>query len=127
MLNSCDKMIKIYILLIALFLGSSCKKEAPIPIKKMSKILLKMHLAEGYTRAIPKSQTDTDSIAGTAPYSHNDSLLKYNAMILKEFKITKSEFQKSLDYYKQKPVLLDSIYQIILTDIAVLQANNNIK
>ena len=82
-----------------------------------------MHLAEGYTRVIPRLQNLPDGVT----MKQDDSLLKYNAMILKEFNITKTDFQNSLDYYKKRPVLLDSIYQIILADIAILQANNKKK
>lgn len=109
-----------------LLLAGACKKNTNIPVKKMSKILLSMHLAESYTRSIPRSKTIPDS-NGLILFTPEDSLLKYNAMILKEFKISKTEFRNSLDYYKRNPVLLDSIYQMILADIAIMQAKTDKK
>lgn len=85
-----------------------------------------MHLAESYTKSIPRTQTIPDS-TGVILFTPEDSLLKYNAMILKEFGISKTEFQNSLDHYKKDPVLLDSIYQMILSDIAIMQAKTPTK
>ncbi len=109
-----------------LLLADSCRKKEPLSLKTMSKVLLKMHLAESYVRSIPRTPKPNDSLAAAVPFMHDDSLLKYNAQILKEFKITKADFTASLDYYKQKPLLLDSIYQIVLSDIAVMQAKHTV-
>lgn len=98
----------------------ACQKAEPIPLKKMSEILLKMHIAEGYAQVMPKGENST-------AFKNLDSLLMYDSMILKEYKISKQQFQASIQYYKKKPELLDSIYQIMLSEVAVLQAKNNKK
>ncbi len=79
-----------------------------------------MHIAEGYAQALPKKENST------VP-KNPDSLLKYHAMILDEYRISKNEFQTSLNYYKKHPDLLDSIYQLVLADVVILQAKNNKK
>lgn len=120
MLNFSDKTGKCFTILFFIFFTVSCSKQAPVPMKKMSEILLRMHLAEAYTQVTPRVENGVS-------IKQEDSLLKFNAMILKEFNITKKEFNYSLDYYKQEPVLLDSIYQVVLSEIAILQAKNKKK
>ena len=118
--NFSSKLIRFFIPVMFAITLFACSKEKHLSIPVMSKILLKMHLAEGYAMVLPKDENKT-------LFKNEDSLLKYNAMILKEFKITKTDFDNSLQYYKKNPVLLDSIYQIVLSDIAILQANQKKK
>lgn len=86
----------------------------------MSKVLLKMHLAESYAQALPKKDNST-------VHKDPDSLLKYHTIILDEFHISKVTFEKNINYYKKHPDLLDSIYQLVLADVAILQAKNSKK
>ncbi len=120
-------MIKKIVFISCVYFIAACNKPAHLPMNKMSKILLKMHLAEGYAQVLPKNEPLTDGKSGSMVLKNEDSLLKYNAMILKEFNITKTDFQQSLQYYKRNPELLDSIYQMVLSDIAILQAENKKK
>ena len=119
-INMLNYSVNKILLLVLSICWLSCHEKAYLPIGTMSKILLKMHLAEGYAQVLPKELNST-------VYKNEDSLLKYDAMILKEFKLSKQDFQYNLNYYKQHPELLDSVYLIILSDIAILQAKNNKK
>ncbi len=94
----------------------NCKQKEHLPVQTMSKILLKMHIAESYAQLLPKENT-------TVMSKNMDSLKKFDAAIYKEFHINKEEFDRSLDYYKSNPQLLDSIYQIIMNEIAIMHTN----
>ncbi len=98
--------------------ASCISTPGPIPVPKMTKILLEMHLAESYAQHMPKD-------SGQTSIKNEDSLLVYNAQILKANQITEKDFQNSINWYKTKPELLDSIYQTLLTDIAILQSKVN--
>jgi len=94
----------------------SCNNEPiPIPIDQLSKILTEMHIAEAYSQYVPKD-TSLHEI------SNKDSLKIYLSSILAENKITEQAFKQSIDWYKSRPELLDSVYQQVLTDIAIWQA-----
>lgn len=97
----------------------ACKeKYTPLSHAKMSKILMELHIAESYAQFATKDSNQTS-------YKNEDTLLLYNAQILMNNKISEQEFQKSIDWYKVHPELLDSIYQKILSDIAILTSKHN--
>lgn len=77
-----------------------------------------MHLAEAYSQIIPKDSTKQ--------FMKNiDSLEYFDATILKEFHISQQKFNQDIEYYKTQPQLLDSIYQLILSELTILQAKQN--
>lgn len=78
-------------------------------------MMLDMELAEGFVQNIP-----TDSLHKTLSLS--DSLALYNAGILKYYGYTTEEFSNTMDYYKDHPALLDSLYQDLLTEVTILQS-----
>ena len=80
----------------------------------MSKILLKMHIAEGYASVLPKEVNSNQ-------LKNMDSLIVFDNTILKEFNISKKTFDENINYYKTQPAKLDSIYLIILNEISLLQ------
>lgn len=110
--------------IVVLFLLSqlvSCtNKPEPIPMDKLSKILTEMHIAESYSQYVPKD-TSLHEI------SNKDSLKIYISAILAENKVSEAAFKQSIDWYKSRPELLDSVYQQVLTDIAIWQAKINKK
>ncbi len=112
------RRISILIILIGTLYTSCNTSPEPIPINKMTKLLLEMHLAEAYAQHMPKD-------SGQTSIKNEDSLLIYNAQILKANNITEKDFQNSINWYKTKPELLDSIYQTMLTDITILQSKVN--
>ena len=80
----------------------------------MSKILLKMHIAEGYASVLPKEVNSNQ-------LKNMDSLIVFDNTILKEFNISKKTFDENINYYKTQPAKLDSIYLNILNEISLLQ------
>ena len=100
------------------FLAACAEKEEHLPIDKMSKVLLELHVAESYAKQLPSS-------AHPEQRGNEDSLKYFVAAILKENKIAEKEFTQSMDWYAKQPELLDSIYQQILNDVAVWQSKYN--
>lgn len=83
----------------------------------MSGVLLDMHLAESYAQQIPGNKG--------ADLKNQDSLLRFNADILRKHRVTEAQFKTSINWYKQRPDLLDSIYQSILSEYIIMQAKVN--
>jgi len=86
----------------------------PLPLETMSKILTEMYVAESYAQFVPKDSTQLDS-------KNQDSLKKYVSAILFENNTNETAFKQSIDWYKSRPDLFDSIYQQVLTDLAIWQ------
>jgi len=78
-------------------------------------MLLDMQLAEGYVQNIP-----IDSIHKSINVS--DSLALYNSEILKHYGQSTQQFNATINYYKDHPALLDSLYQDLLTEVTILQS-----
>jgi hypothetical protein len=113
------KQIRNLIFLLAFTLLSSCmEKAAPISSARMTELLLEMHLAEAYAQQMPKDSLQVS-------LKNEDSLLVFNARILKQQGVSEEEFRNSMEWYKARPDILDSIYQNILTEIAILQSKEN--
>lgn len=110
------KQVKLLTLTIGFTMMLSCAEEKPdIPPKKMKALLYEIHIAEALAQHLPK-----DSLQLTL--KNTDSLKQFTADILLRYKITDKMLQESMDYYKKHPVLLDSIYTEMLSEIAVEQA-----
>lgn len=84
----------------------------------MGKILLELHLAEAYAQQLPK---DSNHLS----FKNEDSLIVFHAEILKKQDISEIDFQQSINWYKSRPELLDSIYQGILSEIAIMNSKHN--
>ena len=80
----------------------------------MSILLTEMHIAESYAQYVPKDSLATDM-------KNQDSLKKYIAAILLENNTTEQTFKESIKYYTAHPELMDSVYQQVLSNIAVWQ------
>jgi hypothetical protein len=80
----------------------------------MSKILTEMYVAESYAQFVPKDSITLDS-------KNQDSLKKFLSATLVENNTNETEFKQSIDWYKSRPELFDSIYQQVLTDLAIWQ------
>lgn len=103
--------------LVILFIVTlSCNSQSPVPFDTMQEILAEMHLAEAAAMYVPK---DTN-----APRSQ-DSLLYYQAQILKRHHVSEKEFLRAVNYYQKYPIILDSIYLNILSTYATMQTNAN--
>lgn len=100
--------------LIACLFFSCNNAPEPLPLETMSKILTEMYVAESYAQFVPKDSTQLDS-------KNQDSIKKYVSAILFENNTNETAFKQSIDWYKSRPELFDSIYQQVLTDLAIWQ------
>lgn len=113
------KGIILLITVLTIGMVQSCGNEfKPLPIHKMSEVLLEMHIAESLSQQMPKDSNQTS-------YKNEDSLLVFNAEILNKYHISESTFKANIDWYKTQPEMLDSVYQNILSEIAILQSKEN--
>lgn len=112
--------------LILLLFFASCKNSVVynnkehIPQKLMEKILLDVNEAECYSMIA----LDTLHRAGAKDM---DSLAAYYKVIFNHYHITKEEFNQSLDWYKNNPDHLDTIYSNMMATINKWQNPNNKK
>lgn len=109
----------VFLYLIAFIFVVSCKeKNEIIPQKKMTQVLLELQLAEALAQHLPKDSLETE-------IKNTDSLKSYSAEILTRNKVTEKQFLQSIDWYKTQPETLDSMYQTILSEIAILHSKKN--
>jgi hypothetical protein len=102
---------------------SACKQgqeTPPIPEEKMKKVLVDIHLAETYSQGLG------DSVANKFE-KNSDSLTGFYTSILKHYDLSFKDFNKALDWYKKRPVKLDSLYGKVLTQLIELKAQRGIK
>lgn len=95
----------------------SCNKESGnhLPPEKMKAVLTDIHLAESYSMVLKNNTL-------SQPSSKNiDSLSEYYAVILKHHGITSQEYQSSLEWYKEHPQDLDTIYTNMQPEFSRLQ------
>jgi len=81
----------------------------------MTQVLLELHLAEALAQHIPKDSLQNE-------IKNTDSLVIFTRGIFTKNQVTEKEFLQSLEWYKSKPELLDSMYQNILSEIAILHS-----
>jgi hypothetical protein len=116
-----ESMLKPFFIFLLICITLSCEQKfKPIPEKKLSSMLLEMHLAESYTNNLPKDSNRSES-------GKQDSLNLFYASILNKNKISEKEFVKNIKWYSQNPSQFDSIYQTILANFSILQAQQDKK
>jgi hypothetical protein len=102
---------------------SSCKQGQETPLvseEKMEKILVDIHLAETYSQGLGDSVTNK--------FEKNlDSLTGFYTSILKHYNLSFKEFNEALEWYKERPVTLDSLYGKVLTQLVELKVQKGIK
>jgi len=110
--------LKYFILGCCCLFAISCGKEesARLPAAQMQKILFDIHLAETYSMSLHKDSTKRNTERNL------DSLAVFYASIFKHHKITQEEFEQSLDWYKQNPEELDSIYTNLIPEVSKLES-----
>jgi len=87
-----------------------------IPPAKMEKILDDLQMAEMYSTMVAK---DTGAYKG--PVRNIDSLAHYYKVILAHYNVTINELNKSLDWYRNNPEQLDSVYTHMIPQLTSLQ------
>lgn len=105
------------LVLCAIALFSSCELEdaAPptnIPAKTMEKILYDMQMADVYSQSVRKDTTQSYGI------KNQDSLARYYNEIFAHHSVTYEQFNNTMQWYKEHPMNLDTIYNNVLTRIS---------
>ena len=102
------------------FLFSACGTKMPsISPAKMSSILTDMHLADSYAQFA----TAKDSLSHEIK---NQDTLKWSyARVFQIHKVSENEFKDNLNWYKKHPDLLDSVYEKVLSTLAIYQSKQN--
>jgi hypothetical protein len=111
------------IVLLALCTFASCKQgqeKPPVPQDKMSSIILDLQLAETYSQGLG------DSVKNRFE-KNTDSLAVFYTSVLKHHKMSFEEFQEAFQWYKDRPMLLDSLYSHVLTRLVEIKAKRHIK
>lgn len=87
------------------------QEEVPIPLseEKLMNVLIDMHIAESMIDKLPSSDRDT---VGRV----------YYRMIYREYAITKEEFDESMAVLREDPIRLNGIYERILEELNVMEA-----
>ncbi len=109
------KLNIISILFLAIWMMNCTNNKGILPQKKMTQVLLELHLAEALAQHLPKDSLQKD-------IKNQDSLAIFTKEIFTHNKVTEKEFLQSMEWYKSKPELLDSMYQNILSEIAILHS-----
>ncbi len=114
------------IALISVLLLPSCKNGFKngstdhLPPVVMEKLLMDINLAESYCVMVKDSMHH----GGT---KNLDSLAVYYKTIFAHYNITEAQFTENLDWYKNHPADLDSIYNAQLVNLPKIQAAFKVK
>ena len=87
---------------------SGCAKNEPhMSPSRMAPILADLHVADAYSSIVrdslhPNGEKNYDSLAG------------WTAEIFRKHSISREDFNKSMDWYRNHPVELDSLYAAVV-------------
>lgn len=111
-------MKKLFLFCFITVLLQACKQELPevpaevIPMAEMKLILADIHIA--------------DAVAETkAQGGDNERQLteQYYAQIFKNRGVTREEYNQSYSFYQHTPVLMDKLYEDVLTELSTRNAH----
>ncbi len=88
--------------------------KAPIPMARMEKILIDIHIAEIYSTML-----DTGVLRRNE--KNLDSLAVFYKDVLKHHNVSLEQFHEGMEWYKAHPAELDSCYKHMIEDIASMQ------
>ena len=101
-------MQKLKLLVLLFMMLSSCKKASEhLPPSTMAPILAELHIADAYSTALHDS-------TGKNALKNYDSLALWTAGIFARHHITMESFNKSMDWYRDRPQQLDSLFASVL-------------
>lgn len=109
--------------MLALLCFASCKaprEKPPIPFREMKALMLDIHLAETYSQGLG----DT---TGNKFDKNYDSLPVFYASVLKHYNLSFEEFNEALEWYRERPMQMDSLYAGVLDQLNTLKAKEGIK
>ena len=95
----------------------SCNKGGSrhLSSEKMQLVLSDVHLAESYSIIVNQDSAHQFNTRNL------DSLAVYYKTIFKHHNITPEEFEQSLNWYRENPAELDSLYQKIIPEMTRLE------
>lgn len=112
------------VLLLMFIIGCcSCKQgqeTPPLPEARMQAVLLDMHMAETYSLGLGDSTKNRFE-------KNYDSLAVFYNSILKHHHLTFKEFNDALNWYRERPIAIDSLYTKVLNQLNELKARKGIK
>lgn len=105
-------MRKIVVVLFVLLLaGGSCdKREKHLPPEEMVPILADLHMADAYSGFL------RDTLHPEVGKNY-DSLASWTKAILHKHHLTQLEFTQSMDWYRDRPTELDSLYAKVIPEL----------
>lgn len=115
--------MKRYIIIPCFLCCIACKNNSGshLPRQVMRQVLLDAHLAESYSSVIKKDSAHKNESKNV------DSLAVYYNRIFKHYNITQEQFYQSAEWYKNNPDELDSVYTLLVNDIARLENKRAVK
>ena len=90
-----------------LLLTGCAQQSAHLPPDKMVPLMVDLHLADAYSGLI------RDSL-GMALGKNYDSLARWTKIIFAKHQVTREQFGSSMDWYRDHPLELDSLYAHII-------------
>ena len=99
---------KVALVLCILALATACKnKAAHLPPGKMAPILAELHVADVLSSLVKDS-------LHSGPEKNYDSLALWTKQILHKHEVSMIEFNQSMDWYRDHPQELDSLYASVI-------------
>jgi len=94
-------------------------EQPPVPEEKMQDILLDIHLAEAYSQGLGDSARNRFE-------KNYDSLASFYTSILKHHSLSFEAFNEALEWYKERPASIDTLYHKVLNRLNELKAREGI-
>lgn len=116
-------MLRAFVFLSCCIFTISCKHATTTHLsqEKMKAVLTDIHLAESYSIVVNQDSAHQGSD------KNYDSLAAYYQSIFKHHGISKTTFEQSLQWYKQNPAELDSVYTKMINGMPDLENKFNIR
>lgn len=95
-------------------------EKPPVTESKMEAVLLDLHLAESYSQGLGENVKSRFE-------KNYDTLPDFYLSVLKHHHLSFQDFNEALQWYKERPIKLDSLYQNIINRFNELKAAEGIK
>lgn len=104
-----------FVFICLMMMACDTSSNSHLPREKMQKILYDIHIAETYSVVVMQDSSNRNAERNL------DSLAHYYNTIFKHYDVTAAQFNNSLDWYKQNPSELDSIYVAMIPEMSKLE------
>ncbi len=111
-------MKKIFAILLLITTLVACSKKKPavpedvLSMKDLQEILSDIHIAQA---------ASTNAVLSDSSIYNNKEYINY---ILKQHNIKREDFLKSMKFYTENPVLLEEVYDSVITQLSRMQAES---